>query len=209
MERSSREWLVPLTGLAFVVVLIVSFIVVGEPTGADHPADEIARWYADHKSSAEIGAFLGVVAGALLIFFGGYLRKVLVAAGGEGSMLPALVLVGLSIVAIGGAVDNSILFATAEGAQDIPATSVQTLQAIWDNDFLPMTLGVMVFLWSVGISVIRTGALPNWMGWVAVVLGVVSFAGPASFIAVLGAALWIIVASILLSVRARSAPATA
>ena len=30
-----REWLVPLTGVAFIVVLIVSFIVGGEPPDVD------------------------------------------------------------------------------------------------------------------------------------------------------------------------------
>ena len=209
MERSSREWLVPLTGIAFIVVLIVSFIVTGSPKDATHPPNAIAQWYIDNKDSAELGAFLGAVAGALLIFFAGYLRKVLAAAEGEGAMLPILVLIGASIVAVGGAIDSMIMFATAERAGDIPATSVQTLQALWDNDFLPLVLGVMVFLWAAGISVLRSGALPKWMGWAGIVLGVVALAGPLSFFATIGAALWVIVASILLSVRTRSAPASA
>ena len=35
----------------------------------------------------EVGAFIGVAAMVLLVFFGGYLRKVLRAAAGEGEML--------------------------------------------------------------------------------------------------------------------------
>ena len=211
MERSSREWLVPLTGLLFIVLLIASFIVAGEPKDATHSPDDIANWYIDNKDSVEIGAFIGTLAAVPLIFFAAYLRKVLDAAEGGGGMLPILVLIGLSIVAIGGAIDNMLLFATAERADDIPATSVQTIQAIWDNDFLPLLLGIMVFLWSVGISVLRSGALPKWMGWAAIALAVVSLAGPIGFAAVIGSALWIIVASIVLSMRARSAsaPATA
>jgi hypothetical protein len=205
MERSSREWLVPLTGILFAVLLVISFIVAGEPKSADDPPNEIAKWYLDNKDSAEIGAFIGTVAGAVLIFFGAYLRKVLSAAEGEPSMLPVLVLVGLSIVAVGGAIDNMLLFATAERADDIPATSVQTIQAIWDNDFLPLFLGVLVFNWSAGISVLRSGALPKWMGWLAIAGGVISLAGPIGFIGALIAAIWIIIASILLSRRARGA----
>ena len=205
---SSREWLVPLTGVAFVVFLIVSFIVGGEPKDAGHPAQEIVDWYVDNKDSAEIGAIIGVVAGVFLIFFAAYLRKVLEAAEGQNSTLPILVVIGLAIVAVGGAIDGMILFATAEAADDIEPASVQTLQALWDNDFLPFILGTLVFLWSAGISVIRTGALPRWLGWVAIVLGIVGVT-PIGFAAALGGALWILVASILLSVRARSAPATA
>jgi hypothetical protein len=208
MERSNREWLLPLTGIAFIVLLLVSFIIVGEPKDADNPPGEIAEWYLDNKDAAQVGAFIGVVAGAVLIFFAAYLRKVLAAAEGEPSMLPILVLVGLSIVAIGGAIDNMLLFASAEAADDISAPQIQTIQAIWDNDFFPLFLGLLVFLWSVGISVLRTGVLPRWMGWVAVVLGVLALAGPIGFFAALGAAIWILVASILLSLQARR-PASA
>jgi hypothetical protein len=202
--RNSREWLVPLTGVVFFVLLVISFIVAGEPKDATHPPQEIANWYLDNKDSAEIGAFIGTVAGAVLIFFAAYLRKVLSAAEGEPSMLPMLALIGLSIVAVGGAIDNMLVFATAERADDIPATSVQTIQAIWDNDFLPLFLGVLVFNWAVGISVLRSGALPKWMGWAAIVFGVISLAGPIGFFGALGAALWILVASVLLSMRARA-----
>jgi hypothetical protein len=208
MERSSKEWLVPLTGIAFFILLVVSFIVIGEPKDANHPPTEIANWYLDNKDSIEIGALVGVVAGAFLIFFGAYLRKVLVAAEGAGAMLPILVVIGLSIVAVGGAIDNMLLFATAEAADDIPPTSVQTIQAIWDNDFLPLFLGVLVFNWAAGISVLRSGALPKWMGWAAILFGVVSLAGPIGFFGAMGAALWIIVASVILSLRARG-PASA
>ena len=203
MERSSREWLVPLIGIAFIVVLVVSLIVQGSPTSADHPPSQVQQWYQDNKDAAEISAFLSVVAGALLIFFGAYLRKVLEDAEGLGSMLPILVLIGVSIVAIGAAIDGLLLFAAAEAADDIPGPEIQTIQAIWDNDFLPFFLGVLVFLWSVGLSVLRSGVLPKWLGWFAIVFGVISLLGPLGFIGALGAAVWIIIASIMLSIRAR------
>src|SRR4051794_34419273 len=206
MERNSREWLVPLTGIAFVVLLVVSFIVQGSPKGADHPANEVAKWYIDNKDSVEVSAFLGTLAAATLVFFGAYLRKVF---DGAGPMLAILPLIGLAIIAVGGALDNMLLFATAERADDIPAASVQTIQAIWDNDFLPLFLGAIVFNWSVGFAVLRSGALPKWLGWGGIVFGVVSLAGPIGFIGSLGAAVWIIIASIMLSMRARSGPAPA
>lgn len=209
MERSSREWLVPLTGVVAMALLIGSIIVQGSPTSADHPPSQVAQWYQDNKDAAEISSFIGVVAAALLIFFAAYLRKVLEAAEGPGAMLPILVVIGISIVAIGGAIDGMLLFAAAEAADDIPGPEIQTIQAIWDNDFLPFFLGVLVFLWSVGISVLRSGALPKWLGWFAIVFGVVSLAGPLGFIGAIGAAIWIIIASIMLSMRARRPAAAA
>jgi uncharacterized protein DUF4386 len=201
----SREWLTPLLGVAFVVLLFISFFVQGNPKDASHPANEIAQWYSDNKNSAELGAFLGTVAAVLLIFFGAYLKRVLEDAGGR--MLPILVLIGVVIVGIGAAIDNMFIFIAAERVDDIPASGIQTIQAIYDNDFLPFLLGIMVFLWAVGISVLQTGALPKWMGWLAIVFAVVSLAGPISFFAVPGAGIWVLLASIILTLQARRAPA--
>jgi hypothetical protein len=211
MERSSREWLVPLLGVLFLVLLFVSFIVSGEPKDATHPANEVQQWYKDNKDSAEIGAFIGMLAAAALIFYAAYLRKVLAVAQGEGvgAMLPILVLIGATVVAVGGSIDNMLQFAIAERADDIPAASVQTIQAIWDNDFLPLALGVLVFNWAVGLSVLRSDVLPRWMGWAAILFAVLSILGPIGFAGVIGAALWVLVSSIMLSVRARRAPASA
>jgi hypothetical protein len=204
MGRSSREWLVPLTGILFAVLLIVSIIVQGTPKSADKPAREVAQWYLDNKDSAEISAFIGTLAAAALVFFGGYLRKVL---DGAGPMLSILPLIGLAIIAVGGAIDNMLLFAAAERADDVPAGAIQAIQVIWDNDFLPLFLGIVVFNWSVGFAVLRSGALPKWMGWWAIVFGVIALAGPLGFIGAIGAAVWVILASIVLSMRARSAGA--
>jgi hypothetical protein len=194
----------------FAVLLIVSFIVQGNLKDASHPANEIKQWYIDNKSAAEVSAFIGTVAAGVLIFYGGYLRKVF---DGAGLMLSILPLIGLTVVAVGGAIDGLILFATAERAKDLPPESVRTLQTLWDNDFLPLFLGTLVFNWAVGFAVLRSGALPKWLGWAGIVFGVISLAGPIGFIGAIGAALWIIVSSIMLSLRARrpaaAAPATA
>jgi hypothetical protein len=210
MERSSKEWLVPLTGILFAVLLIVSFIVQGDLKDASHSAADVKQWYVDNKDAAEVSAFIGAVAAGALIFYGGYLRKVF---DGAGAMLSILPLIGLTVVAVGGAIDGMILFATAERAKDLPPESVRTLQTLWDNDFLPLFVGTLVFNWAVGFAVLRSGALPRWMGWAGIVFGVLSLAGPIGFVGAIGAALWVIVSSIMLSIRARGSasatPATA
>ncbi len=200
----NREWLIPLTGVAFVLVGIVGFAIGGEPKSADDPVKEIVDFYVDNKDSVQIGAFLGVVAGLLLIFFGAYLRKVLRAAAPDEDMLPLVAFIGFVVVAISFAMDGTISFALAEAADDIDPVGVQALQALWDNDFLPVVLGVECFLWATGLCVLRTGALPKWLGWVMIVLAVVGLT-PIGFVAAIGAALLVLVLSIMLALRARSA----
>jgi hypothetical protein len=203
MQSKDREWLVPLTGVGFIVLGIVSFIVGGEPKSADHPVREIVDFYVDNKDSVQAGAFIGVAATVLLVFFGAYLRRFLRAAAGEGEMLSLVSFIGIAIVAVGFAIDTTILIALTEAVDDINPVAVQSLQALWDNDFVPLALGVLLFLWGTGLSVIRTGVLPKWLGWVMLVLGVLGLT-PIGFVSAVGAAILVLVLSILLAVRARS-----
>jgi hypothetical protein len=203
----SKDWWVPLTGVAFFVLGIIAFVVGGEPKDVEEPVDEIVAFYVDNKDSVQIGAVMGVLAGVLLIFFGAYLRKVLRAAAGPGEILSTVSFVGLAFVALGFAIDGTIYFALAEAADNIDPAAVQSLQALWDNDFLPIMLGVVCFLWATGLSVIQSGVLPRWLGAAMILLGILA-ATPIGFVGFFGAAIAVLVISIMLTLRARSGPAT-
>jgi hypothetical protein len=202
MERNSKEWLVPLTGVAFFVLLIVSFVVAGEAPDTDEGASEVVDFYTDNKDSIMAGAGIGTIAASALVFFGAYLRKVLRAAEGGTGILSLTAFIGTVIIAIGGAIDSTISFAMAETAEDIDPTSLQALHALFENDFFPIALGLQVLLLASGISIVRHGALPTWLGWVAIVFGVIAIT-PIGFVSFMAGALWIVVVSILLSIRAR------
>jgi len=193
-----------LTGVAFVVVAIIAGIIGGEPPDADSPVQEIVDHYSDNETSIQVGAFVGAAAMVLLVFFGAYLRSVFSAAEGRGGMLSALTLVGTAIIAVGFAIDITISIALTEAVDDIEPAAVQALQALWDNDFVPIALGILVFLIATGLSILRYGALPKWLGWVALVLAVVGFT-PIGFIAFLGTGIWIAIVSVMLAVRAQPA----
>jgi hypothetical protein len=200
--RPSRswEWVAPLSGAAFVVVAIVALVVTGQPEDASHSPEEIVDWYTSHTGSVQVGTFLTAFSAALFVFFAGYLRMILRAAEGERGMLSLVSFAGALVVAVGAAVDATLMLAIAERADDISGESVQTLQALWDNDFVPIAVGTLIFLWSTGISILRHGALNRWFGWALIVLGIVAMT-PLGFVAFLGMALWILVVSILLVVR--------
>ena len=196
-----KDWLVPLTGAAFIVLGLLSFAIGGEPTSADKPASEIVSFYADNKDSVQLGAILATLAALLLIFFGAYLRKVLHEAG-AGEVLSLVAFAGTLVVAVGFAIDGTILFALAESAEDVDPAAAQALQALWDNDFLPLILGVMAFLWATGLAIVRTGVLPAWLGWTMIALAVIG-ATPVGFLAAIGAAIVVLALSIMLALRAR------
>jgi hypothetical protein len=207
MNRN-KEWLVPLTGVGFLVLGIVSFLVAGEPKSADRPAKEIVAYYVANGDSVEAASFIAIAATALLVWFGAYLRKVLHAAAPEGEMLSLVSFIGFVMVAAGFAIDSTIGFALSEAAGDVDPVAVQALQALGDNNFMLVLLGVLLFLWATGISVIRSELLPKWLGWVMVALGAVALT-PLGFASVLGSAILVPTLGIVLSLRARRVPVAA
>jgi hypothetical protein len=197
-----KEFIAPLTGVAFVVVLVTGFLIAGEPPEAkDSTAQEIVQHYVDHKDSAIAGAFLSALAALFLVFFGGHLRRVLRAAEGENGMLSAVAFAGTIIVAVAAAIDATISLALAETAKDLDPSAAQALEALWDNDFIPVILGTVILLFAAGISIVLNGGLPRWLGWVAITLGVLG-ATPLGFVAFLGSGVWILVLSIVLTMQA-------
>lgn len=202
-----KDWWTPLTGVAFIVVLIVGFLVAGEPPDANSPPREIIDHYVDNKDSVMAGTFLSIVAAALLIFFGGVLRSALRAAEGPGGVLSAVAFAGTIVMATGAAIDATISLALADRADDIAPVGVQALQALWDNDWPPIALGAALLLFAAGLSIARHGALPRWLGWVGVVLGIIGLT-PVGFFAFPLGGLWLLIVSVMLTLRMRAeAPA--
>jgi hypothetical protein len=199
-----KEVLLPLTGVIFIVLVIVGFIVGGEPPDADEPLQDIVDFYVDDRDSIFAGVYLLGLATVFFVFFANYLRTVF-----YGTRAAATILVGAAIFVVGGAIDGSLLIAMTEAADnDVPPESIQTLQAYWDNDFLAYAIGITVFVTSVGISILRTAVLPRWLGWVALVVALVSVIPLIGFFAFPLTGLLILVLSVMLTVRARRAAAT-
>jgi hypothetical protein len=155
----------------------------------------------DNKDAIQLGTFVGGAALVLLVFFGAYLRQVLRAAGPDGEILSLVSFAGVVVVATGFAIEGTITIALTETASDIDPVAVQSLQALWDNAFVPLAVGVLLFLWATGLAAIRTGALPSWLGWVMIALGVIALT-PLGWAAATATAILVPILSILLAVRA-------
>lgn len=203
--RRDMSWLAPLAGLAFLVLVIVAIAISGEtPDATEDSAREIVDFYEENRDSQAVSAFMAAAAGALLVFFGGVLRRVLRAAEGPDGTLSAVAFAGLIILALGLAIDGTITLTLAETADDIEPSAVQALSALYTHDFIPFVMGSLIFLLATGLSVLRHGALPRWIGWIAIALAVIAVT-PLGFASLIGAVLLIAVISVLLTMRARAA----
>jgi hypothetical protein len=196
-----------LTGLAFVVLGVVSFTIVGDvPTPGDDSAREIVRFYEDNGTQVGIGSVLACLAGVLAVVFGLYVRSVLRAAqpDPEGDFAPLALVIGLAIFATGLAIDSALNVALLDTAGDVSPVATVALSAIWNNDFPVFATGLFLANASLAVSILRYGALPKWLGWVAVLLIVVT-PTPIGFAGFLGTLVFMVVISVLLAVRGRRA----
>ena len=125
---------------------------------------------------------------------------------GASDFLPTVAFAGTLILATGLAIDSTIALALAETANDIDPAASQALSALFQNDYVPFALGAILFLGGLGLSVLRSGVLPKWLGWVAVVLAVIGLT-PLGFAAFIGTGLLIAVIGVMLALRGRKAPA--
>lgn len=204
------RWLAPLSGIVFVVLLIVGFAVAGEPPDLeDDGVQEVIDFYVDNKDQQYMHAVLVSLAGFFLLVYGAYLRKVLHDAEGPAGFLSIVPLAGLIILMTGAAIDATIGIALAEHADDVEPSAIEALAALWQNDFVPFSMGMLTFLLAMGISIVRHGALPKWMGWIAIVISFTA-ASPAFPVAAIGALLLIIISGVIFARRERAAmgPAT-
>jgi hypothetical protein len=206
------KWFPPFTGIIFVALVVAITILIGQGQDASKKtAQEIVNHYQDNNTRESIGAILIVFASATLLYFGGWLRRVLRDAEGPEGILSAVVFGAAVVFSAGAAVAGSIHLALPDLADDINPVALQAINGI-DFDmffFFPVGLGT-IFL-ATGISAVRHGAFPKWFAWVSVVLGVLSFT-PAFFIIFFIGPLWFLVLSIIGIRRAVSdggAPAAA
>jgi len=78
------------------------------------------------------------------------------------------------VLVVGGlALFANLSIAVADVAGAVEPSSLQALHVLSQELFFPLTVGVSVFLLGAGVAVRRTGLLPPWLGWAAIVFGAV------------------------------------
>jgi hypothetical protein len=215
----AREWdrIAGIAGLVFTVLLIASFFTPETPMASD-PPDQIVADLIDDRTGHQWSLLLGFLADIAVIVLLAGLWSRLRRWEGPAGLLTDLFALGsaafLSVILV----SEGLYLALVQNADDLEATSVQTLSAL-DNSVGAAIIpaGAAMFL-GVGAAIVSTRALPTWLGWFAAliaVLLVVSLTGvfedsvdDTSFVGILGFAsfilmvVWLLAASILLFLRA-------
>jgi hypothetical protein len=197
---TQRRWLA-LCGVGAGVLLVAGFFSSGGTPNDDASAAKVVSYFNDHRVATQVGNLLLVISGVLLVLFAARLRELLDSGGVGVGVLPAAALGGAVILAAGVMFDAAVSFALVRAARNHFAGPAQTLNVLSNNDFFLITGGIAVLFLAAGIATVRRPVLPRWLGWAAIVIGIISLAGPLGFVGAILSIIWLLVVSIMMLVR--------
>jgi hypothetical protein len=203
-----QRWL-GIAGLVFVILVVVSVFSLPSPPDSHASAAKAVAYYHKHKSGLQVSTYITELAVFVGFIFFWFFREHLARATPESKSLVTLGFFGALLFAVSGAVASGISWSLADSVNHVDPSVVQMLNVL-NIDLIGFIggPGVAIFLGATGLAIIRYRALPVWLGWAGVVLAVVALV--IGFFGLVGIALWIIAASIVLLVRTNAAePATA
>jgi hypothetical protein len=188
----------PLAGTLSAIVFIVAFLMGGSSPDSNQTGAQVISWYTAHHTGRALTDLLGVLAMVLLIAFA-------VALAGRvrhGERWVALGLVaGALALGVGLTVASSFDLLLAVDTKYLTDNSAQTLNLLQNDFFLPIALGIALFGILGGLAMVAGRMLPVAMGWVLFAVGLVALVPPVSWFALLGVMLWVLIASIWMTVR--------
>jgi hypothetical protein len=197
MAGWQRWW--PVSGIVFVVLFVTVFLLVGD-TG--NTAADSATLLPAHEHRLFAAFLVGVLAMVAMLAFFASLRRVVEAAAPTRPLLATMSFVPATVTA---ALLPGSLAILGGGAQAGSDTSLSPALAavILDVQYPFLAAGYMflsVAVICVSVALLGSTAAPSWLAWSGVVAGVIGLAS-ITFFPILLVALWVLVASIALTVR--------
>jgi hypothetical protein len=191
--------LIPLSGIAFVVLVLLDVIAFGGSTPAsDSSPAKLVSYYDEHEGKQVLTAFVLAACVPLLALFGVYLASVLETASGA-SIWSRLLTLGTAVASAMILLAAFIHFALTDAANHVRGDGIRALAYLDGDGWIAWNaaLGVMM-LGAAGAVLAARRVLPRWLGWAALVLGIALFIPFADFFGLLLTLLWLAAVSIML-----------
>jgi hypothetical protein len=202
MRSSKGAAVAPLTGLIAVAILFAGVVLSSNAPDTGDGGREILDYYVANESEQIASSMLLGYGSLFLVIFAGAVRSGLRRGRGDVEGLATLAFGGGLVMAVGSMTLAGAAVVFTQNGDELDPAAAQAVSALVDGLWIiPFLVGQSVLLLASGIAILRGGALPSWLGWVAVILGVVS-STPFSLPAFLAALLWIVVVAVLLARRA-------
>ena len=192
--------LLPLSGIAFVALIVLSIALGGGTPDPAAPAQEVASFYEEELIRQRLAAFVLAASMPFLLFFASSLAGFRWPGDPDARVAWRQVFLGGSVIAAAtiaiGVVTHLALANGAEGGaapEGLQALNVLDSHVVYA---LVASFGVMM-LGAAGWLLGRE-RIYGWLGWVALALGVALFLPFLGVLALLLSAVWIVVASVAL-----------
>jgi hypothetical protein len=220
MDKATWDKLAAAGGIVGVVLFIVAGILYGSPPGVDEDAQSVADFFSDNRGQVLTAIFLQGLGVLAVLWFVAALVTAMrevgeprLATAAFGAFLLAFSIGGVAAIA-----RATLAYSIADEGSDL-VLPLYHMTVVFDT--FVNVLGAGVFL-AVGGATLRTGLFARWWGWLSVAGGVLlivgatawardgfwSPTGGVSFICFIVFLVWVLVTSILLTMRMREAPAS-
>jgi hypothetical protein len=189
-----------LTGVVFVALVVLGGpVAAGNTPSSKATGPQVIAFFAANRSRERASAVLLTLAFIVFLFFAGslrsYLRRTKAVEG-----LSAVVLAAAAVLAAGQTAGTGLIFALTDAPTHLSPGAAQALNLLSNDMVLTNAAGFSAFGIASGLAILRGAALPNWLGWMSILIGVVVVT-PAEFAAVIALAVWITIVSILIATR--------
>jgi hypothetical protein len=158
------------TGILFVVLIVIAFLVQPKPPASDATAAEVLGYVRDHNNALHVVQLIIGAANFFFIWFIGALRSSLTLAEGPTGRL-ATIAYGAGLVAVAALI---VAFGLSAAAALHPAENGPGVtHALVDASAMVLAVSApaaAVFLYANSLSIIRFGPLPAWLGWLGLVV---------------------------------------
>jgi len=174
------------SGLAFVVLSLLSAFIYPQQPRSDSPAAVTVAWVHNHRVALQAGMIVALFAAGALLWFAAYLRDTLADRADNGPSLSTLVFGGgiaVAIMSALAAMPTALLaFMDAQPAGISDPALVRMLGDLNTVFFSANSAMTVVFLLALGLAMLRGALASTWLGWLTLV--VVGFNGVAVWVGV-------------------------
>ncbi len=221
MDKARWDKLAAAGGIVGVALFIVAGFLYGSPPGVDEDAQSVADFFADNRSQVLTSVFLQGLGVLAILWFVAALVTAMrdvgeprLATAAFGSFLLAF-----SLGATAAITRSSLAYSLADEGSDL-VLPLYHLSVVFDVFVNVLAAGIFI---AVGGATLRTGLFARWWGWISIAAGLLlivgatawardgfwSPTGGAAWITFLIFILWMLVTSILLTMKVRASVATA
>jgi hypothetical protein len=206
----------PIAGIAFVVLMVVGSMLIGDVPAPDAPAQAIADYLADGDNHTRnlVGAYLWVIGALAFLWFLVRLRnEIRRAEGRPGSLANIAFGAGVAFASVW--LVSAALFAAVPYAvelRDAPISNPDLVRLLPTTGRLLLLLGggftgLLVVL-AASVAIFRTGVFPRWLAWLGIVASI-ALLFDVVYLNIFPFWTWVFVASILMLRRRERTRVTA